>query len=266
MKSFRFILASCATILLCGTLNANIQTDTTSIVWSDDDYQTTYSDSSQWISIDSLKRQTLNREELKKQDVFQPAPKNKKKSEVQSVAVKKKADSKAQPSQAWKPNAQQALWLGVIIPGAGQIYNRMYWKLPIVYGGLMGCAYAISWNGRLYNDYKQAYIDILSTNDYSDPNASFIKVLPKGYTIESMGGVSNYTNVLNNRQNTYRRNRDLGIIAAVAVYALSLIDAYVDAQLFNFDISPDLTLNVKPNVEYDMFNQRSTELHLTLNF
>ncbi len=164
------------------------------------------------------------------------------------------------------PNAQKALWLGVIIPGAGQIYNRQYWKLPIVYGGLMGCAYAISWNGRLYNDYKQAYIDILQASNYTDPNASFIKILPEGYTIASLGGVSNYTSMLNNYQNTYRRNRDLGIIAAIAVYALSLIDAYVDAQLYNFDISPDLTLNIQPQFNNDCFNNKSAELHFSFNF
>ena len=166
----------------------------------------------------------------------------------------------------WYPNAQKALWLSVIIPGAGQIYNRQYWKLPIIYGGLMGCAYAISWNGRLYNDYKQAYIDILLASDYTDPNASFVKILPDGYTIASLGGVSNYTSMLNNYQNTYRRNRDLSIIAAVAVYALSLIDAYVDAQLYNFDISPDLTLDIKPQFNSDLFNNKSAELHFSFNF
>lgn len=177
-----------------------------------------------------------------------------------------KSDQNKDIQKQWTPNAQKALWLGVIIPGAGQFYNRQYWKLPIVYGGLMGCAYAISWTGRRYNDYKQAYIDILSTSDYSDPNASFIKILPEGYTIESLGGVSNYTSMLNNQQNTFRRNRDLGIIAAVVVYALSLIDAYVDAQLYNFDISPDLTMNIQPRINYDYMNRRSAELQFSFNF
>lgn len=177
-----------------------------------------------------------------------------------------KSDQNKDIQKQWTPNAQKALWLGVIIPGAGQFYNRQYWKLPIIYGGLMGCAYAISWTGRRYNDYKQAYIDILSTSDYSDPNASFIKILPEGYTIESLGGVSNYTSMLNNQQNTFRRNRDLGIIAAVVVYALSLIDAYVDAQLYNFDISPDLTMNIQPRINYDYMNRRSAELQFSFNF
>ena len=175
-------------------------------------------------------------------------------------------DTMAVGNNEWSPDPQKSIWLGVIVPGAGQIYNRSYWKVPIVYGAFVGCLYAISWNGRMYSDYKQAYIDILLAKDYTDPNASFIKLLPEGYTIASLGGVSNYTSILNNRQNQYRRNRDLGIIATVAVYALSLIDAFVDAQLYNFDISPDLTLNVEPQINYDILNKKSAELHFTINF
>lgn len=166
----------------------------------------------------------------------------------------------------WRPDSQKGIWLGVIIPGAGQFYNRQYWKLPIVYGAFFGCAYAITWNGRMYTDYKQAYVDITTTTDYTNPDASFIKILPKGYTIESMGGVANYTSILENRQNQYRRNRDLGIIVTVAVYALSLIDAFVDAQLYDFDISPDVSFNVEPQIYNDINNQRSAELHLSFNF
>ncbi len=264
MKSWRNILALCVAILLCGILSANIQNDTIA-VWSDADYQTTYSDSSRWVSLDSVQKPSI-RHNTPKEALRSKSQKTEKQTAQDANSIANIKSSKQIQTKPWVPNAQQALWLGVIIPGAGQIYNRMYWKLPIVYGGLMGCAYAISWNGRLYNDYKQAYIDIISTTDYTNPNASFIKILPEGYTIESMGGVSNYTNVLNNRLNTYRRNRDLGIIATVAVYALSLIDAYVDAQLFNFDISPDLTLNIQPKIDYDLLNQRSTEIHLTFNF
>lgn len=175
-------------------------------------------------------------------------------------------DTALHKPQSWSPNPQKSIWLGVIIPGAGQIYNRSYWKLPIVYGAFVGCLYAVSWNGRMYSDYKQAYIDILIAKDYNDPNASFIKLLPEGYTISSLGGVSNYTSILNNNQNKYRRNRDLGIIATIAVYALSLIDAFVDAQLYNFDISPDLTLDVEPQINYDIMNKKSAELHFTINF
>lgn len=173
------------------------------------------------------------------------------------------AEAEAETVQ-WKPDPLRAVWMGVILPGYGQIYNRSYWKLPIVYGGFMGCAYAISWNNRLYTDYKQAYRDILTDTDGT--KTSYIDILPDGYTIEMMGGKSNYTNVLKNKQNTYRRYRDLSIVASVLVYALSLIDAYVDAQLFDFDISTDLSMTVEPQLYYDFQNNRSTEVKLAISF
>ena len=145
--------------------------------------------------------------------------------------------------QGWKPDPMKSVWLGAIVPGLGQIYNRKYWKLPIVYGGFLGCAYAISWNNGMYTDYKNAYRDIID----NDPNTnSFMDIFPEGYTIESLGGMSAYQNVLQTRMNTYRRYRDLSIFVTIGVYALTLIDAYVDAQLYDFDISPDLSLNVQP--------------------
>ena len=170
----------------------------------------------------------------------------------------------------WKPDPLRATWLAVIVPGLGQIYNRSYWKLPIVYGGLMGCGFAISWNGEKYESYKQAYRDILSdaNNISSDPTRSYNAILPEGYTIERMGGVGNYTSILKDRQNSYRRNRDIAIVVSILVYALSVIDAYVDAQLFDFDISDDLSINIEPQIYFDtqIPNQKSAELKLAISF
>ena len=163
----------------------------------------------------------------------------------------------------WKPDPAKAVWMAAIFPGLGQIYNRSYWKLPIVYGGLMGCIYAITWNNNMYQDYKRAYRDILMDDVLSsDPTRSYNAVLREGYTVETMGGRQRYTEVLKENQNTYHRYRDISIVVAVAVYALSVIDAFVDAQLFDFDISPDLSMHVEPNIEYDLFHQRSAELKL----
>lgn len=187
-----------------------------------------------------------------------------------SLRLSVKADSVAtgDTMNLWVPNPSRATWLAVIVPGLGQIYNRSYWKLPIVYGAFMGCAYAISWNASMYNDYKEAYRDILLDETLSDdPTRSYNAILPPGYTIESMGGRSQYTSTLNSRQNRYRRYRDISIAATVAVYVLSIIDAYVDAQLFDFDISPNLSLNVQPQLNYDPWrDNRSAELKLALNF
>ena len=91
-------------------------------------------------------------------------------------------------------------------------------------------------------------------------------MLPDGYTLEMMGGKENYTRVLKNGNDTYRRYRDLSIVATVLVYALSIIDAYVDAQLYDFDISTDLTMNISPQLYQDDFNNRSAELHFAIKF
>ena len=170
----------------------------------------------------------------------------------------------------WKPNPMRSVWLGAIVPGLGQIYNRSYWKLPIVYGGLMGCAYAISWTTNEYNGYKNAYrdiyFDIRDGKVSNDPSKSYIAILPEGYTIDRMGGISAYRNRLKDWQNSARRNRDLAIAATAIVYALTLIDAYVDAQLFDFDISNDLSLNVYPELYYDLQNKHSAEVKLAITF
>ena len=169
-----------------------------------------------------------------------------------------------------KPDAIKAVWLGTILPGAGQIYNGSYWKLPIVYGSFMGCGYAIMYMQNRYSGYKMAYLDLYNDNladaVSEDPSKSYIAVIPDGYDLARVGGVSNWLNTLKNRQSIFRRYRDYSILAAVVVYALSLIDAYVDAQLYDFDISPDLTLNIEPQIYYDVQHQRSAEIKLAIQF
>ena len=170
----------------------------------------------------------------------------------------------------WKPDPMRAVWLGAIVPGLGQIYNRSYWKLPIVYGGFMGCIYAITWTNNQYDGYKNAYrdiyFDIRNGEVTNDPSKAYIAILPEGYTIDMMGGASAYQNRLKEWQNRSRRNRDLAIAVTAIVYALTLVDAYVDAQLFDFDISTDLSLNVQPQLYYDLQNQRSAEVKLAILF
>lgn len=144
----------------------------------------------------------------------------------------------------WRPNPKRALWLALVLPGAGQIYNRKYWKLPIFYGGMLGCVYAITWNGQMYHDYSQAYMDIMD----DDPNTqSYNSFLHLGAAITE-SNITHYQEVFRKRKDRYRRWRDLSMFALVGVYALSVIDAYVDASLSDFDISDDLSLHVTPTV------------------
>ena len=145
------------------------------------------------------------------------------------------------PQTVWMPNPTKATWLAVVFPGGGQIYNRKYWKLPIIYGGFAGCAYALSWNGKMYKDYAKAYLDIMDSN----PNTkSYEDLLPPNaqYNEEQL------KNTLKRRKDSFRRFRDLSIFAFIGVYLISIIDAYVDAELSNFDISPDLSMKLEPTV------------------
>ena len=144
----------------------------------------------------------------------------------------------------WAPNPQKALWLALVLPGAGQIYNRKYWKLPNIYGGFVGCIYAMTWNNMMYKDYSQAYLDISD----SDPTTeSYNKFLHLGAKIDD-SNKERYKTIFKNRKDKYRRWRDLSFFVMIGVYALSVIDAYVDAELSQFDISKDLSLRVSPAV------------------
>lgn len=143
----------------------------------------------------------------------------------------------------WRPDTKRAMWLAIVLPGAGQIYNRKYWKLPIIYGGFAGCAYALTWNGKMYKDYMQAYKDASKGNwDAS----SITDLLPPGY-IDRVSQTQ-IVETLRKRKDTYRRYRDLSIFAFIGVYLISVIDAYVDAELSNFDITPDLSMRIEPAV------------------
>lgn len=169
-----------------------------------------------------------------------------------------------------KPDAMRAVWMGAIIPGYGQIYNRSYWKLPIVYGAFFGCAYAITWTNGQYTDYQAAYRDLYTDihDDVvtEDPSKTYIAILPEGYNLSAVGDAGKWVITLENRKNTFRRYRDLSIVASVLVYALSLIDAYVDAQLFDFDISDDLSVTLQPAINYDFMNQPTGEMKFAVKF
>ncbi len=144
----------------------------------------------------------------------------------------------------WTPDPQRALWLALVLPGAGQIYNRKYWKLPIVYGGFIGCIYALTWNNMMYKDYSQAYLDIMD----DDPGtASYNKFLHLGTQITG-ANETRYKQIFKTRKDKYRRWRDMSFFVMIGVYALSVIDAYVDAELSVFDISKDLSLRIEPTV------------------
>ena len=161
---------------------------------------------------------------------------------LEAVGVKKV--KKKRDWASWRPETKRAMWLSLVIPGAGQIYNRKYWKLPIIYGGFVGCAYAMRWNNMMYHDYSQAYMDLMDDDPKTESYNQFMHLGAK-ITPDNM---SRYQELFRKRKDRYRRWRDLSFFVMVGVYALSVIDAYVDASLSEFDISDDLSLEIAPAV------------------
>ncbi len=164
--------------------------------------------------------------------------------EQQSQADVAKQGKQKRDWATWKPNPKRAMWLALVLPGAGQIYNRKYWKLPIFYGGFVGCAYALRWNNMMYHDYSQAYLDIMD----DDPNTqSYNQFLHLGTQITTENQ-QRWQEVFRKRKDRYRSWRDLSFFVMLGVYALSVVDAYVDASLSEFDISPDLSFHFSPTI------------------
>ena len=165
-------------------------------------------------------------------------------------------------SSAWEPEPRLAVWLSLLVPGGGQIYNRKFWKLPIVYGGYVGCIYALTWNQSTYSDYQNAYVDIMD----DDPDTkSYEDFLPPRYEIDTELEAW-LKDVFKQRKNKYRRYRDLSIFAFAGMYIVAAIDAYVDAELSHFDISPDLSLRVQPSIMLDHRGAPIAGFSLALNF
>lgn len=136
---------------------------------------------------------------------------------------------------------KKATTLACIFPGAGQIYNKSYWKVPFVVGGFASMAYCIDWNNRGYKRFKKAY-SLLADYELHPDN------YPNGPADEFHGRYS--ADFIRNLRNNYRRNRDLCIIITGALYVIQIIDAHVDAHLKDYDISDDLSVNLEPMVDY----------------
>ena len=165
------------------------------------------------------------------------------------------------------PNPIRSMWLAMVFPGAGQIYNHKYWKLPVFYGGFLGCVYAFSWNSQMLKDYTQAYLDIMD----NDPNTkSYEKMLPFGYDIT--GKEERFKDIFKRKKDYFRKYRDMSIFAFAGVYLLSIIDAYVDAELSTFDISRDLSIHWEPAIMNSedflqrRYGQRALGVQCSLNF
>jgi TM2 domain-containing membrane protein YozV len=149
-----------------------------------------------------------------------------------------------------KHSPKKASWLA-LIPGAGQIYNKKYWKLPIVYIGLGTTGALIYYYSTETSKYRKEYVARVNGND-EDRNPKL-----KDETTANVLAYRDY----------YRRNMEISVAACVIVYALSILDASVDAHFFYYDISDNLSLKVKPKIDYNPFNKSATpSVALVLKF
>ena len=165
---------------------------------------------------------------------------------------KVKAEKVARPDSAYRPIQVpgKAAMYAAVLPGLGQIYNKKYWKLPLVYGALGAGVYAITFN----HDQYRIYLDAFYTRIDDEPdNDQFVGVYDERQLIEL--------------QNIYRRWRDLSIILTGVAYGLQILDAYVDAHLFYFDVSDDLSINWQPSILQNQYAQPNAfGVGITLSF
>ena len=146
-------------------------------------------------------------------------------------------DAKSQINPKSRLNArrehsvQKAVLYSAVVPGLGQAYNGKYWKIPIVYAALAGTTYFIIDNHRQYRFYYEGLEKLVLEGE---------DVFDGQFTPQNLIFISN----------TYRRWRDLSAILLVVAYGLNVLDAYVDAHFYYFDISDQLSLHVAPAVQY----------------
>ncbi len=148
-----------------------------------------------------------------------------------------------------KQSPRTATILSAVLPGAGQIYNHKYWKLPLIYG-IMG---------------SSAYLGIQFTQQVRDTRAAYhLKKDSQGSLIDPLPNYS--TDQILNDLETYKKRRDMAFVACGAFYVLNIIDAAVDAHFFNFDVSDDLSLHLAPAIPIDYRGSLSPSIKLAFTF
>lgn len=161
-------------------------------------------------------------------------------------------DTVLMTSYATRFNPRKALLFAAVVPGLGQVYNKKYWKLPLVYGGFG----AIAWNIGRFHDFYTLYKDQLYFNlqnglsDPADENPD------SGITTRQLRSIVDKA----------RRERDFWIIMVGAMYLLQMIDAHVDAHLKEFDVNPNLRVSIQPTIEKNALLGRQTGISMTLKF
>jgi|LNFM01.1.fsa_nt_gb hypothetical protein len=152
-------------------------------------------------------------------------------------------------SYAKRYDPRKAMLYAAVMPGAGQFYNKKYWKMPLVYGGFAGFVYGINFYQENYLRYKEELFGLI--NDPSNGSLS-----PSGLTEDQLRTLVDQT----------RRERDFLIILTGFFYILQMVDAHVDAHLKEFDLNPKLQVRLEPMMENDLLIGRNTGLVLKIRF
>ena len=142
-------------------------------------------------------------------------------------------------------NAKKASLYSAIIPGAGQIYTEKYWKIPIIYSGLIASAYYIKQNNDQYKLYRSTYLNRINNDNNTDQ-------FQAEYSNQDLVTLTDF----------YRRNREVSTLLFTLTYLLNIIDASVSAHLFSFDVSEDLSMNIKPIY---FMHSKSSGIQLSFN-
>jgi hypothetical protein len=150
-------------------------------------------------------------------------------------------------SYATRYDPRKAALYAAVLPGLGQVYNKKYWKLPLVYGGLIGFGYGINFYQTGYKKYKSELFDILESGEpFSESDFS--------------------EDQLRTIVDRYQRERDFFIILMAGMYLLQIVDAHVDAHLKEFDLNPDLHVRLQPIWESDLLMGRSAGFSIKFRF
>ncbi|RUT79344.1 DUF5683 domain-containing protein [Ancylomarina longa] len=172
----------------------------------------------------------------------------------------------------------KATMYSLIFPGLGQIYNKKYWKVPILYAGIGATLYAINWNTKNFKKYKEAFGDFSQYYNYKyqaenletpieKPTSNSYEDLYNADFVESTLNFDNWFKTqLQNKKDSFKHDRDLSYIILAGVYVLNIIDAAVDAHFTNFNVNSDLTINVEPAVSYSAFSGNSVGFQCRITF
>jgi hypothetical protein len=163
-----------------------------------------------------------------------------------------KKDTVELKSYATRYDPRKAILFAAVLPGLGQIYNKKYWKLPLVYGGLAASVYAVDF----YNDGYKKYKGQLFYNLETSPGNENAQHPISKYTTRQLRTITN----------KYRRERDFMIIILAGVYILQMVDAHVDAHLKEFDLNPNLHVRIEPTWESNTLTGQTAGIALKFRF